>query len=1254
MPADPSFMPIVLNVAANSTLSYNLTSFKSQIETAFDPGGSPAPTDNSGIRIVSTERVAVYYEAAPSLNVDIFSLKGKNALGTKFYVPLIRGVWNLQGLNTQAHAGFIVVATEDNTTVTITPTTSLEGGRTAGVPYTVTLDKGQTYAGTIKGPTSGTGAMNNIPAGTLITSNKAIAVTMFHDSMRTSAGGCYDLAGDQLVPVDLLGTKYVVVRTFLGFDSNNNYTSSNPERVVIMAVEAGTTVTVENTTTTTFTLSSPGNYQVISLSDGQPRTSIQSNKPIYVVHLGGFGCETGAAILPPIECTGSKRVQFVRASNEFLGLILVTKNGFQSHFSLNGNPVDTDIPASSFHPVPGLTDYVAARIDNIPTSTIPSGGIGTVTNTQGLFHLAVIHGGETTGTRYGYFSNFNMVNLGPDINVAFGSNITLDAGPDGISYKWRKVPDPTILATTQQYTISVNSRGTYWVEVDIGGCVYKDTICIGTFEYVWEGNDNDDVYDQDNWSKPCGVNTLPTCNDDIIIPSLALRKGNYWPNFTGIYNMRDIHIYPSGVINIAANATLNICRHFWHEGQINAHNTSTIVFKGNQTSQNYLRNNSTASGEFPNVVLNNTTTPAGTIQDAYLRILDGTNFGNLIVKDGCTFTFQNGYVITEGARELVIKNRHPNAITGFNANRFVAGRLRRYINPTGTYHFPVGLVKTQITNVQNNLPGTLQNMEANDWQTASYSAGIGTTKVLNFNENVGGDPINEFILLPNSVRLLGASPRTVEFWARPRTNTNLYQAGGFFTLGQVQTSNDFGMVVRTDQNRLYVRLGGAADFDFVPTVSMLNTWRHYAITYDTDKVRVYVDGNLVKEEPRILNTTVPGAIPNVNMIARWNNSYFNGQIDEVRIWSVARTQAQINQYRNQLLDRCNLPPGLIAYYDFEEGSDNTVYHKTQTCTNQKIYELARIEFTQPAGVDNLLAYFNEFTTVPSFSGNDCSTIWGCQLLNHGYWTINAYDANNNQLTTSGAYNMTLYNTNYTNFADCDNNSLTPSRTTIVRRSNSSNPWQLPAGSHCIDFLPTQTARGNMTGFSDFGIAQGDGILPAELVEFTARRANWQVIVHWKTASEINFNHFVLEKSYNGEEFFTIAQLPSKGVSGGVYSHVDGEPRRINYYRLKMIDIDGSYQYSKMIAVSLDDWQPALRVYPNPAQASGGFFINESAEKINRVAVYNLLGQVIYEGKPKLHPTLSDAYVEASLSAGTYAVALQLISGETVTLRLTVK
>lgn len=122
----------------------------------------------------------------------------------------------------------------------------------------------------------------------------------------------------------------------------------------------------------------------------------------------------------------------------------------------------------------------------------------------------------------------------------------------------------------------------------------------------------------------------------------------------------------------------------------------------------------------------------------------------------------------------------------------------------------------------------------------------------------------------------------------------------------------------------------------------------------------------------------------------------------------------------------------------------------------------------------------------------------------------------------------------------------------------------------------------------------------------------------------------------------------------MYSHVDGEPRRINYYRLKMIDIDGSYQYSKMIAVSLDDWQPALRVYPNPAQASGGFFINESAEKINRVAVYNLLGQVIYEGKPKLHPTLSDAYVEASLSAGTYAVALQLISGETVTLRLTVK
>ncbi|MCS7019328.1 MAG: LamG-like jellyroll fold domain-containing protein [Cytophagales bacterium] len=1248
MPSNLSFTPIVLNVPANTTVSQDLTTQLAQVETPFDNGGATPTPRNTGILIQSTADIAAYYEVNHSNNPDIFALKGRNALGTQFYLPL-QNVWNHQPLTIAGRSGFVVVATEDNTTVTITPTQNLEGGRTAGVPYTVTLNKGQSYAGTVAGVTG-----PNMPAGTYITATKPIAVTLFHDSINTSAGGCYDLAGDQIVPVNILGTAYVVVRGFLGFDNSNNYTPANPERVVIMATQAGTTVTYERTgdlTSTTVNLAAAGNFSIITLNDSQLRTSISSNKPIYVFHFSGFGCETGGAIVPPLACTGSRNVRFTRSTSEFFGVFILAKPAHTSSFSSNFLTINP----SDFQSVPNMSGWVAARYINIPTSSLGVGATGTISNSQGLFHVGIINGGAFSGARYGYFSSFNSVNLGADINVAFGTTITLDAGPNGITYKWYKMPSLTVIGTNQTLTLSVFARGNYWVEVEGNDCVLRDTICIGTFEYVWEGSKDTNINDPDNWSIPCGLSGVPNCNYDIIIPKLSQRVGSHWPTIpaNATFSCRDITLMETGQLNMAANSTFNVCRHFRHEGELIANASSTVRFIGT-VPQNYEFFANTASGEFPNVVLNNTTTTASFDTDAYLNILDGANRGNLVVQSGSTFTFQNGHVRTQGLRELVIKNRAPNAVQGHNeaAKRFVAGRLRRYVNSLGSYDFPVGIVKNNtVTTIDNTKQGTLQGNSGNlpTWQTANYSTGIGTTTVLDFNP-----AHNQFVQLPATVAIAGNAPRTVEMWARLRAFDG---DRGLFSLGTTGTNlRDFSLRVNNGSNTVFnfrLQFWGS-DIDANNVAFALNdTWAHYALTYDGTKARFYINGTLVIDGDRNLNTQVTTQ----NYLARWLNSYMNGQIDEVRIWNVARTQSQIDTWRNQKIDRCNPPAGLIAYYDFEEGSGNVINHRNATCSVEKQYQLANVNFTTASGVDNLLAFFNQFSGAPpTLSGLPliCSANYNCQMLNHGFWTINAYNSSGTQITTSGNYNMTLYNRHYTNFGQICSGGNTIS-TTIVRRANGSSPWQAGTG-FCISDNPNNTARGGMSGFSDFGIGQSpnNALLPVELISFTAEKRYGEVLLKWQTVSEVRFSHFEVEKSQDGSNFAVIAQVLGQGVHGGNYVLTDTEPRRINYYRLKMIDKDGTFEYSRIVAVVFDDLSQTLRVYPNPLTAGKGFFVGASVEAISQIAVHNLLGQLVYQGSVQAIADSPDAYVPVQMSAGIYLVQVTNRLGEVQTVRLVVQ
>ncbi len=110
--------------------------------------------------------------------------------------------------------------------------------------------------------------------------------------------------------------------------------------------------------------------------------------------------------------------------------------------------------------------------------------------------------------------------------------------------------------------------------------------------------------------------------------------------------------------------------------------------------------------------------------------------------------------------------------------------------------------------------------------------------------------------------------------------------------------------------------------------------------------------------------------------------------------------------------------------------------------------------------------------------------------------------------------------------------------------------------------------------------------PAELVHFSARYENEAVNLHWITQVEVNFAGFSVERSLDGRSFETVAWVDAAGGDHEQHYRLQDEdlpPSNLFYYRLRQVDIDGSYEYSKVVAIARDQWdETGITVFPNPS------------------------------------------------------------------------
>ncbi len=112
---------------------------------------------------------------------------------------------------------------------------------------------------------------------------------------------------------------------------------------------------------------------------------------------------------------------------------------------------------------------------------------------------------------------------------------------------------------------------------------------------------------------------------------------------------------------------------------------------------------------------------------------------------------------------------------------------------------------------------------------------------------------------------------------------------------------------------------------------------------------------------------------------------------------------------------------------------------------------------------------------------------------------------------------------------------------------------------------------------------GNAPLPITLVSFTGTLKGNNVMLDWSTSSEINSKEFQIEKSNDGTFYRKITTVPAAGNSNTVkkYNYLDVEATELNYYRLKMVDIDGANKKSNIVIVKNGSISQAISAVNNP-------------------------------------------------------------------------
>lgn len=413
------------------------------VPNIYEVTGSESVLDR-GVHITSVEPVTVTAVNYQNQTTDATQVLPITALGTSYRVDALEGTATAYQNGTYIfRSEFMVVATEDGTEVTITPTATTTAGHAPGVPFTVSLNAGQTYqVQALSGLTdlSGTTVVGTAQSGPC----RPFAV--FGGSMCAvvSCAAC-DHVNEQMEPVNTWGNAFHTVR--LGNLSAWGYRILANENNTLVTIDGGSPVLLQ-----------AGQLHTV-LNTTQP-ACINSSKPVSVSQLmqGATCAGTGdpSLLLLQADDRMSTSARFTTLTstqaNVYHYVSLVTHTGAISQLLLDGVPLS----ASLFSTYPGCAGLSQAKVQVSP-------GTHSISSPAGFLAYAY---GVASGESYLYgVSNRMAEPMDPDTVICSNGSITLTAPIVLSNAQWTTASDPgTVLATGNSYTFTPDHNDVYRVD----------------------------------------------------------------------------------------------------------------------------------------------------------------------------------------------------------------------------------------------------------------------------------------------------------------------------------------------------------------------------------------------------------------------------------------------------------------------------------------------------------------------------------------------------------------------------------------------------------------------------------------------------------------------------------------------------------------------------------------------------------------------------------------------------------------------
>ncbi|WP_158643887.1 right-handed parallel beta-helix repeat-containing protein [Pseudobacter ginsenosidimutans] len=178
---------------------------------------------------------------------------------------------------------------------------------------------------------------------------------------------------------------------------------------------------------------------------------------------------------------------------------------------------------------------------------------------------------------------------------------------------------------------------------------------------------------------------------------------------------------------------------------------------------------------------------------------------------------------------------------------------------------------------------------------------------------------------------------------------------------------------------------------------------------------------------------------------------------------------------------------------------------------------------------------------------------------------------------------------------------------------------------------------DVTSFSKFYVfTENNAALPLRLLSFAVREENCTAKLSWTTAEETGVSHFEVEQSTDGTHWSFISKLKANNTTGEhKYNAEVNIDVQMNFYRLKMVDIDGTTTYSKIVRLTAPAGCSArkIKLFPNPAD---NIIYLEKANPGDQYTVYDNAGRIVLQGR--ISKAVQDINV-ANLVMGMYTVTV---------------